>query len=116
MGKRAFRSAIFCRHGLNGKGAVPISFGQVSSRLGVVGTMALADGNGKWILGGGVLVAAVVGGWLMFGGAGEGEIAEEDEETSASEAVPAAGTDAEDGDTEDDAEDEDEASEEPASN
>jgi len=65
-----------------------------------------------------VLAAAIVGGWLLFGGAGEGDTAEDDEETSIPEAEPAAGADAEDGDTEDDAEaeDENEAGEAPASN
>jgi hypothetical protein len=80
--------------------------------------MALADGNGKWILGGGMLAAAVFGGWLLFGNAGEGEAGDDAEETAVPEAVPAAGADAEDGDTEDDAavEDENEAGEAPASN
>jgi len=80
--------------------------------------MALADGNGKWILGGGVLAAAVVGGWLLVGIAGEGDTAEDDEETSVPEAEPTAGADVEDGESEDDAEteDENEAGEAPASN
>lgn len=80
--------------------------------------MALADGNGKWILGGGVLAAAVVGGWLMFRGTSEGDTAENEEETSVLEADPAADADVEDGDSEDDAEaeDENEAGDAPASN
>ena len=79
--------------------------------------MALADGNRKWILGGGVLATAVIGGWLLFGGTGEGDAAEDDEETSAPESMPSAGAEAEDGETEDDAEveGEDEAGEAPAS-
>ncbi|MDT8855940.1 hypothetical protein RNZ50_13145 [Paracoccaceae bacterium Fryx2] len=80
--------------------------------------MALADGNGKWILGGGVLAAAVAGGWLLFGNAGEGESTEDDEETSVPEVQPSVGADDEDGDSEDDAEteDENEAGEAPESN
>jgi hypothetical protein len=88
------------------------------STLCGVGTMSFADGNGKWILGGGALAAAVVGGWLLFGGTGEGDAADDDKEASVTESVPAAGAAAEDGDTEDDAEveDENEAGEAPASN
>ncbi len=72
--------------------------------------MALGDGNRKWIIGGGIAAAALVGGWLLFGGAGEGEVDEDNAATSAPEATgetedsdaedtPEAGAEAEDDDS-----------------